>query len=118
VEALLKNKSLLSEENIVAPEIILYEVANSVWKHEHLLKDLENGKLYISIFYGLVKAGKITVLSPNESLMQDAYVTAKKNGITIYDAVFVCMAVKLGLPLKTFDKAQAQALKQNKKEQQ
>lgn len=60
MEGLLKNKKLLSDDQIVAPELVLYEVANSLWKHEQLLKDLENGKPYLSILYGLIAAGKIT----------------------------------------------------------
>jgi predicted nucleic acid-binding protein len=69
----------------VAPELVVYEVTNAIWKHEHLLKDLENGKLYVSIFYGLLEAGKIKILTPNEELMQKSYLIAKSQGITIYD---------------------------------
>ena len=75
------------------------------------MKDLENGKSYLSIFYGLIEAGKITILSPNEDLMQEAYLIAKRQGITIYDAVFVSLAIKLGLTLRSFDKVQIRALK-------
>jgi predicted nucleic acid-binding protein len=89
----------------------MYEVANSIWKHENILKDLENGKPYLSILYGLIEAGKIIVLSPNESLMQESYLTAKRNGITIYDAIFVSLAIKLGLTLQSFDNVQTRAFK-------
>jgi predicted nucleic acid-binding protein len=75
------------------------------------LKDLENGKSYLSIFYGLIEAGKITILSPNEDLMQESYLIAKRQGITLYDAVFVSLAIKLGLTLRSFDKVQIRALK-------
>jgi predicted nucleic acid-binding protein len=108
---LLKHSALLSEDQIIAPELILYEVTNSIWKHEHLLKDLKNGKEYLSIFYDLIEASKITILSPNEKLMQEAYEIAKDNHITLYDALFIALAIKLGLTLKTFDNAQAKALK-------
>ena len=111
VEGLLKNKELLANDQIVAPEIVAYEVTNAIWKHEHLLKDLENGKLYVSIFYGLVEAGKIKILTANEELMQKSYLIAKRQGITIYDAVFVSLAIKLGLALKSYDKIQIRALK-------
>ncbi len=114
MEGLLKNRKLLSEDQIVSPELVLYEVANAVWKHEHLLKDLENGKPYLSIFYRLIEAGKITVLSPNENLMQESYSIAKRNDITIYDAMFISLAIKLGLTLKTFDKIQSRALESEK----
>ena len=94
----------------MAPELVVYEVTNAIWKHEHLLKDLENGKLYVSIFYGLVEAGKIKILTPNEELMQKSYLIAKRQGITIYDAVFVSLAIKLRLLLKSYDRVQIRAL--------
>jgi predicted nucleic acid-binding protein len=117
VEGLLINKELLAEDTIVAPELVLYEVANSIWKHEHLLKDLENGKPYLSIFYGLIASGKITVLSPNENLMQESYSIAKRNNITIYDAIFVSLTIKLGLTLKTFDKIQRRTLESEREKE-
>ena len=108
---MLKNEKLLSDDQIVAPELVVYEVTNAIWKHEHLLKDLENGKPYVSIFYGLIEAGKIKILSPNESIMQESYSIAKRNKITVYDAVFVSLAIKLDLALRSYDKVQIQALK-------
>jgi len=95
----------------VAPELVAYEVTNAIWKHEHLLKDLENGKPYVSIFYGLVEAGKIKILTPNEELMQESYSIATRQGITVYDAIFVSLAIKLGLILKSYDRVQIRALK-------
>ena len=38
-----------------------------------------------------------------------AYSIARRNGITIYDAIFICLAIDLGMNLKTFDKIQARA---------
>ena len=115
VEGLLKNKKLLSDDQIVTPELVVYEVTNAIWKHENLLKDLENGKTYLSIFYGLIEAGTITILSPNERLMQESYSVAKRNGITVYDAVFVSLAIKLGLALRTYDRVQIRAFKSENK---
>jgi len=106
---------LLSDDQIVAPELVVYEVTNAIWKHENLLKDLENGKPYLSIFYGLMEAGVITILSPNEHLMKQSYSVAKRNGITVYDAVFVALANKLSLDLKTFDKVQTKVLNSERK---
>ena len=111
VEGLLKNRELLANEQIVTPELAVYEVTNAIWKHEHLLKDIENGKPYLSIFYGLIEAGKIKILTPNEELMQESYSIAKRQSITIYDAAIVSLATKLGLTLKSYDKVQIQALK-------
>jgi predicted nucleic acid-binding protein len=117
VEGLLVNKDLLSKDQIIAPELIIYEVANALWKREYLVKDLQNGKLHLALFFDLITAGKITVVFPSEELMQDSYSLAKRNGITIYDAIFVSLAIKLGLTLKTFDKAQIRTLKSEGKKE-
>jgi predicted nucleic acid-binding protein len=111
VEALLEDMTLLANEQIVAPDIVVYEVANAIGKHEHLMKDLDNGRQYIAIFHGLMESGKIAVLAPNENLMQDSYVISKQNSITVYDAVFIALALQFNLSLKTFDKVQIRAFK-------
>ena len=102
---------MLGNEQIVAPDMVVYEVANAIWKQEHLLKNLENGEEYIAIFHGLLESGKIAVLPPNEDLIQYSYLLAKQNSITVYDAVFVALAVQLELSLKTLDKAQTRVFK-------
>jgi predicted nucleic acid-binding protein len=102
---------LLANEQIVAPDVAVYEVANAVWKRENLLKNLKNGLQYIAIFFGFIESGKIAVLPLNENLSQESYKIAERGGITLYDAVFVALALELGLPLKTFDKAQIRAFK-------
>ena len=106
VEGLLFNKELLSRDQIIAPELIIYETTNTIWKHENLLKSIQNGESYLSLLFGLIDSGKITIVSSDENLIQDAYVAAKRNSITPYDAIFVCLAVKLGTVLKTLDKKQ------------
>jgi predicted nucleic acid-binding protein len=115
---LLKKNELLSEDEIISPDFMVYEFANAIWKHEHLLKDLADGKPYLSVLWGLIDAGKITLVSPNERLTLLSYSMAKRNGITLYDAVFICLAIDLGMTLKTFDKVQAQVFEsENKKKQ-
>jgi len=94
---------LLDGETIVAPDMVVYEVANAVWKHECLLKNLDDGKQYVAVLHGLIESGKIAVIPPNEDLMQKSYQIAKRNELTIYDAVFVALAIQLDLPLKTLD---------------
>jgi hypothetical protein len=45
VETLLEDMSLLTKGQIVAPDVAVYEVVNAIWKQEHLMKHLEEGKL-------------------------------------------------------------------------
>jgi len=111
VEGLLRRKSLLEEDQIIVPELALYETANSIWKHEYVLKDLKDGSAYLSILYGLIDAGAILVLSPNEQLMEKTYLIAGRHRISLYDSVFVSLALELGVGLKTFDGTQMRVMK-------
>jgi len=111
VEGLLKRKSLLEEDQILVPELALYETANAIWKHEHVLKDLKNGSAYLSVLYGLIDAGAILVLSPNEQLMEKTYLIAGRHRISVYDSVFVSLALELGIGLKTFDSTQMRVMR-------
>ena len=111
VKAILEDESLFRGEQFVAPDIIIFEVANAVWKHEYLIRSLDDGVPYVTVLYDLIKSGKITVLSPSETLMQQSYLIAKKNNITVYDAVFIALALQLGVSMKTLDKAQIRAFK-------
>ncbi len=108
MEGILSNKENLSKDQIIAPQLAVYEVANAIWKQDCLLKKLEDGQIYLEHFYGLVDSGKIAVLYPNEDLMHESYMIAKGNNIAMYDSIFICLAIKLGLDLKTLDQRQAE----------
>jgi predicted nucleic acid-binding protein len=86
--------------------LAVYEVANAIWKQECLLKKLADGQIYLEHFYGLIDSGKITLLYPNENLMQESYRIAKAQGIAMYDSIFICLAIKLELSLRTLDHKQ------------
>lgn len=87
----------------------MYEVVNAIWKHECLIRNLDDGTQYVTVFYDLIKSGKINVLSPTETLMKESYLIAKKNSITVYDAIFIALAFQLGVSMMTLDKAQIRA---------
>jgi predicted nucleic acid-binding protein len=111
VEGLLKRKELLEEDFLITVDLALYEVINSIWKHQFLLKDLNEGLAYITILYGLIEAGRIRVVRPAAELMQRGYSLAGKNRLSIYDSIFVALALELASELVTFDKRQAELLR-------
>lgn len=107
VEGLLKNDQLLENDLIVTLDLAVYETANSVWKHEFLLKDIKNGAEYLSILQGLIEVGKIQLVHVSKEAMQTAYALASRSRHTMYDTVFVALALELGSEFATFDKRQA-----------
>jgi len=81
-------------------------VTNSIWKHQYVLKDLDDGLPYLSILFGLINAGKIRVVALNEKFIRQSYSLAASNRASIYDMIFVSLAIELGLELKSLDRQQ------------
>jgi predicted nucleic acid-binding protein len=110
VEALLKRKELF-QEDLVTVDLAVYESVNSIWKHQFLIKDLDDGVPYVSLLYGFIEAGRIMVIHPGEDLMKRGYSLAAKHKLSIYDATFVALAQELDLELATFDKRQDELMR-------
>ena len=110
VEALLKRKELF-QEDLVTVDVAVYESVNSIWKHQFLIKDLDDGVPYVSLLYGFIESDRIRVIHPGEELMRRGYSVAAKYRLSIYDAIFVALALELDLELATFDKRQGQLMR-------
>ncbi|MDV3277236.1 MAG: type II toxin-antitoxin system VapC family toxin [Nitrososphaerales archaeon] len=110
-EGLLKRKGLLEEDFLLTVDLAVYETANSIWKHQCLLKDLKNGAPYVSILHELIESGRIRVIRPGKELMEKAYSLAAKYRRPIYDTIFVALALELGSELATFDRRQTELLR-------
>lgn len=111
VEALLKRKELFQEDFLVTVDLAVYESVNSIWKHQFLIKDLNDGLPYVSVLYGFIESGRIRAIHPGEGLMRRGYSLAAKNKLSIYDAISVALALELDLELATFDKRQAELMR-------
>jgi predicted nucleic acid-binding protein len=87
--------------NLIAPEYILVESANVLWKHlqRHNVRPEEA----VTSFRALTDLGMRLV--PNGDLLEDALILAADNGITVYDALFCALAVRENVPLITSDNA-------------
>lgn len=111
IEGLLKDSSLLEDEEIVTPELALYEVTNAIWKHETVLTDIKDGEAFLELFLELIEVQAIRLVRPDEKIIRKAYTLASDKNTTFYDTIFVVLALELGLDLKTFDKTQEQLTK-------
>lgn len=111
IEGLLKDASLLEEDEIITPELALYEVANTIWKHETVLKDIKDGRPFLNIFLDLIETQAIRLVRPDEKMTRKAYTLASEKNITFYDTIFVALALDLRLELRTFDKTQERLTK-------
>ena len=115
VEGLIKRKDLFEEsEDILTLDFAMYEVSNSIWKHEFLLKDLKNGRAYLSEFIQLIESESIRVIRLSPRLLQRSYALASKHKRTIYDIAFVSISLEMGVELKSFDLDQVRIYNQER----
>jgi predicted nucleic acid-binding protein len=115
VEGLIQRKALFEEnEDILTLDFAVYEVSNSIWKHEFLLKDLRNGRAYLSEFIQLIESESIRLIQLSPSLLQRTYALASKHKRTIYDIAFVSLSLEMELELKTFDLDQERVYNQER----
>jgi len=107
IEGILRNAGILENETFIAPDLALYEVVNTVWKHEALIGDLPDSALRIGLFLELVSAETVQLLRPDKKLLDETYSLSVKYKLPTYDMVFVALALQLDLELETFDDRQS-----------
>lgn len=107
VEAILRDARLIENQTIVAPDLTLYEVVNTLWKHQAIIGDLDDASSHMELFLQLVSAGVILLARPDKRLITEAYKLSLRHRAPMYDTIFVALALELGLELKTFDERQA-----------
>lgn len=81
----------------------MYEVANSIWKHQFILKDIEDGASFLSIFYELIESGGINIIRYTKRMLIEAYALSEKHKLAVYEATFLYLALETGMQLKTLD---------------
>ncbi len=87
------------------------EVANTLWKHTYLLRRIPESSYreLRKTVVPLITASVSRVYDPLE-LLEDALDTAAEYQITVYDALFVALALRVGGKLASFDKKLREAL--------
>ncbi len=94
--------SLLYGEDIYVPDFSLAEALNAVWKHVYLVKDISDleGEKAASDLLDIWE--RLNVYSSTE-IAVDALRIAVKEGLTLYDSLYITLARKLDASLVTFD---------------
>lgn len=112
LEALLRNAGLLENETFIAPDLALYEVVNTLWKHQVLIRDLEDASVHIELFIDLTSNQRVQLLRPDSKLIDKALALSVKHRISLYDTIFIALALQLGVELKTYDVRQSSIFSQ------
>ncbi len=94
------SRLLGSEVSLSAPDLLLTEVANAVWKRVH--RGDVDGERGLEI---LSELGRMPVrLVPAAALLPDAYRIACTYQRTVYDSLYLALAARSGLQFVTADR--------------
>ena len=90
-----------------APDLLLLEVANALWKH------VQRGTIEASMAAGAVSALAEAPIGwrAAETLFQHAFDLAIQTGRTVYDCAYLALAIESGNPLVTADRRFYDAVK-------
>lgn len=97
---------LLSPKFVLfAPDFILVEVANVIWKKSHR-QEIPSSKSYIE---SLAHLSDILVLRPMSELVIRAATLAVQLDHPVYDCMYLTCALEYGIPVVTADQKLSQA---------
>ncbi|WP_243665551.1 type II toxin-antitoxin system VapC family toxin [Vulcanisaeta sp. JCM 16159] len=93
--------------NSVSVDHVIKEVMNVIWKVQ--IRGIITKEYSIKLRDILMSLiSKNIIIEPEEKYVDKAFTIAMDNRITIYDALYVALAISRGLPLLTLDNKQGE----------
>ena len=89
-------------------ELAVKEVANAIWRRATLIKDIGSEKALILLSDLLELKKKMLIVEPQDQYLTQALEIAIKEGITVYDALFIAQAIVKQATLVSSDRGQCQ----------
>jgi len=89
----------------VAPDHVVKEVANTIWKamRAGMLAEQDAQKAFDLL---LCMINRNLALEPETEHLGKAFEISVTHGVTVYDALYIALALEKNLPLLTLDKVQ------------
>ncbi len=91
----------------ISVDYIVKEVANAIWKFARLRNRVSAEEALRLLDIVLSMVNKNIFLEPEDKYVREALRIAIATGITVYDALYIALALDRGLPLLTLDAKQA-----------
>ena len=84
-------------------DLALYEVLNAIWKEHRLMKriDEDTASMFLDVINDVFNVVEVLSIRGLEKEVLDL---ASRENLTVYDASYLCIAVKRGLKLVTDDR--------------
>ncbi len=90
----------------VSVDLAVKEVANAIWKACIVRGFLTQKQALEALNLLTALIGKNLLLKPEEEYLEEAFKTALKTGLTVYDSLYIALALREKIPLLTLDKQQ------------
>ncbi|MDG7007273.1 MAG: type II toxin-antitoxin system VapC family toxin [Nitrososphaerota archaeon] len=110
VEGLLNGQDEFASERFLAPDLIVHEVANTLFVQHRVLHTIPDGLPYVERLFRAIETGSLILVPVTEDLAVAAYKIASGNAAAVYDCVFIALALQREMQLKTRDRKQAEIL--------
>jgi predicted nucleic acid-binding protein len=95
---------------MIVPDIAVPEVLNAIFVQHQVLHLIDDGLPYLEELFKIIDAELIEVVDCTKDLVLEAYQIAARNGEATYDCLFIALALRLNLQLKTLDRRQAEIM--------
>lgn len=93
-------------------DLVVKEASNAIWK-AYKVKGLIEKEVAIKLYNILKSMININViLEPEMAFMDKAFEIALERGLTVYDSLYVALALERDLPLLTLDEKQGKVAKE------
>lgn len=92
-------------------DLALKEVANAIWKHTVVFKSYSKETAHEKFNILTKLAENVLDVEDEEAYLKEAFQTALKTGLTVYDALFIVQALTHKAQLATSDEEQAEKAK-------
>ncbi len=83
---------------------------NAIHVQDHLMHVIAGGDRYIDALFDFIEAGQVMIVPSSRDLVLEAFRIAGRQKGAAYDCIFVALALKAGVELKTRDQGQARIM--------